>query len=54
VAPRASLIGAGLIFLVTAAVLRHFGRRYGFPTVASPQIAEAVVSQSAAGRVKAQ
>lgn len=37
--PSASLIGAGLIFLVTAAVLRHFGRRYGFPSVASLSIA---------------
>ena len=54
VAPAASLIGAGLMFLVTAAVLRHVGRRYGFPTVASPQLTETVTSRSAAGGVNTQ
>ena len=38
-APGVSLIGAGLIFFLTAVVLRHVGRRYGFPSVASPQVA---------------
>ena len=53
VTPGASLIGAGLIFLVTAAVLRHFGRRYGFPAAASSHMTETVTSASAIGRVKA-
>jgi MFS family permease len=53
VTPGASLIGAGLIFLVTATVLRHFGRRYGFPTVASSHMTETMTSASAVGRVKA-
>lgn len=39
IAPGVSLIGAGLIFFLTAVVLRHVGRRYGFPSVASPQVA---------------
>jgi MFS transporter, DHA3 family, macrolide efflux protein len=54
VSPGASLIGAGLIFLITAAVLRHFGRRYGFPTIVSPQMTETVTQRSAVGRVKVQ
>jgi MFS family permease len=34
-APAVSLVGAGITFLVTALVLRHFGRRYGFPAAPS-------------------
>ncbi|HJU05613.1 MAG TPA: MFS transporter [Nitrospiraceae bacterium] len=50
-APRASLMGAAMTFFIAAAVLTAFGRRYGFPAIASqPLVFETSVTSAAASQ----